>query len=636
MKKQEIKELVDTIDKLDHSYYNENTSTIPDAEYDLLKDKLRAVSFEPKNKADEKLAIRIKDALTRVGAPPPLDGKWPRVAHDVPMQSLNKANTPDDIEAWSNKCRSSLFFVTEKLDGISISLQYENGNLVRAVTRGDGNVGEDITRNVKKMKGIPLNNEFSGYVRGEIVLKISDWKEHLSEMSNTRNAASGIAKRIDGTDSEHLTVICYTIEGKSFYAEAESIEYIKSLGFQIPNYSTGDIKHVVDEWNAYMDSKRKALDYDIDGLVIRVNDMYSQIMLGDEGHRPKGAIAFKFDAPEARSIIRNIICQVGDTGQITPVAEFDEVDLIGAKVKRASLHNFSLITKLKVNVGSEVVVSRRNDVIPYIEKVTKESGVFKVPEECPACGGKVVKNGEYLVCTNKKDCPPQVIGRLNKWISELGILEWGEAVLTKLIEAGKVKDIADMYRLTVDDIKNLDRMGERSASNLIEELDKYREVTLENFIGGLCIDGVATSTAKSVIDAGHDSLDKICALSVSSLEKIPGFAEKRARALYHGLEENADRIEDILKSGVKIKARAKGVFSNKCFCFTGSMDTPRAKLQKIVEDCGGEVKKAVGKNLDYLVTSDPNSNSSKAQAARKNGTKLISESDFLSMSKLNT
>ena len=640
MNKKDLIKLLDKIDELDEAYYNESKQLVSDAEYDGLKDSLRtaAKEFKPSGtKADEKLQIRITDATTRVGAPPPKDGKWKKVRHLVPMTSLNKVNLTSELKDWSTKCgirSSQLLFWTEKLDGLSVSLKYDNGKLVQGLTRGDGETGEDITRNVMKMHGVPknLSGNFTGHIRGEILLFHSDWKTYCPEMSNSRNGASGISKRIDGHQSEHLTVMAYTVDGKDFDTEEETFNWLLSMGFNVPNCGTADLETINKKYQYYMDSFRDTLEYDIDGLVIRANDRAHQLSLGDENHRPKGAIAFKFEAPEARTTIRNIVCQVGDTGQITPVAEFDEVELLGAMVSRASLHNFSNIQALGINVGCEVIVSRRNDVIPYVERVTIKNGpCFEVPNTCPSCGADTVRVGEYLKCTNKKACPAQVIGRLNKWIKELNILEWGESILTKLIQSGKVKDVADLYLLKAEDIVSLDRMGEKGAKNLLDELEKFRCIPLENFFGGLCIDGVATSIVRSVIDAGYDTIDKLLGISVSQLENIPGFGEIRALAFHDGLVQNADRIEAILDAGVTVKQRASGSLNGKKVCFTGSMATPRAKLQKMVEDAGGVVDKSVGKGTTHLVIDDVDSTSSKAQAARKLGTKLLSEADFLAL-----
>ena len=360
--------------------------------------------------------------------------------------------------------------------------------------------------------------------------------------------------------------------------------------------------------------------------------MAKQQALGNKGRGPAGAVAYKFETPEAETKLNNIPCQVGDTGQITPVAEFDPVQLLGATVRRASLHNFSNVKTLGVDVGATIIVKRANDVIPFVKNVKKGTkSVFKAPKKCPDCNGKTEFRGEHLFCTNKWECPPQIRGRISKWIKELGILEWGDSILEKLLEAELIADVADIYTLTKEQIAGLDRMGERSAEVLLKELDKYRAITLENFIGGLCIDNVATSTTKKLVDAGYDTLDKIRTISVEKAEVVEGFGAIRAAAFVDGLKENSDRIDAILEAGVTIRERVKGNLTGSSFCFTGKSSLPKAKLHKLVEENGGEVKKSVGRGLGYLVMADANSNSSKAQAARKLGTKTISEEEFMGM-----
>jgi DNA ligase (NAD+) len=635
-----LKALLDQIDAHDTAYYNDGKPTISDPEYDGLKDRLgtlvKAFS-KASDPATEALQARAARTLVRIGAPPPEHGDWPKYTHDNPMDSLNKVNLPVELRDWEKRVsgRQNIeYLISEKLDGMSISLVYKNGHLFSAATRGGGDIGENITANVSLMDvPLRLKKKFSGHIRGEIVLLKSVWKKHLSNMANTRNATS-LAKRHSGEDCQHLTIIAYTIEGKDFNKESEAYEYIKELGFKIPNYRIGTVEDACVMWLEYMDKTRDTLDYDIDGLVLFINDRATRFALGDEGRGPKGAIAFKFEAPEARTTTTDIVPQVGDTGIITPVAEFEEIELLGVKIRRASLHNFSLVKELGINIGAEILVTRANDVIPYVKEVTKpHNGYFPIPEKCPACGTKTVRVGEYVRCPNKQTCPPQVIGRLNKWIGELGILEWGESILTKLIEAGLVKDIADLYRLTAKDITGLDRMGEKGAARLLGELDKFRAVTLENFVGGLCIDGVATSTVKSVIDQGHDSLDKLRALSQHQLEAVPGFGEKRARALFEGLKENKGRMDDLISAGVTIKAKIKGALTGKKIAITGTLSTPRKQIQAMITDAGGEVDKSVGKNTTYLLIDDVTSTSSKAQGARKLGTKLISEKEFLDLIK---
>jgi DNA ligase (NAD+) len=628
-----IKELAYKIVKARHDYYNVGP-TVSDAIFDAWVDELS--KLDPNH-----------TAVTSVGAP--VVSEWKKAKHYVPMGSLNKVNTEDEFRAWAKYCEqqshsgtgpnsrnlNSRFFFTEKLDGVSINTIWEKGKLVQALTRGNGDVGEDITVNVARMKGVPKNltEPFSGSVRGEIILLKSDNKKYFPEYTSPRNAASGIAKRLDGVGTEHLTVMMYTVNGKDFDTENQQFNWLAKVGFNIAAFSVYYyIQDAISQYKKYQSSLRDALDYDIDGIVIRIDNMSSQFALGEKNNRPVAQIAFKFEAPSATSKIIRFVDQVGNTGTITPVAEFDEVNLLGAKIKRASCYNYSYIKELGIDVGSEVLIIRANDVIPRVEELIKGTGsVHKPPKKCPECNSPTEFNGEYLRCTNKETCPAQVIGRLKTWVNEQNILEWGESILQKTIDAGLVKDVGDLYRLTAEQLEKLDRMGERSAQKLVDVLNEHRNISLENLIGGLGINGVGTSTTKVVVEAGYDTLDAMLVLTQDRLASLGGFGSIRAKALVNGLKTNKKRIEDILAAGVTIKPRVKGKLTGKSFCFTGSMEKPRPALQKMVEDAGGSVKKSVGKGLHYLVIADTNSASSKAEAAKKLGTTLISEQQFLDM-----
>lgn len=633
-----IKTLTEKVAKANKDYYNK-TPTISDSEFDALKDELIKLTdgVVPKTKEEKKLIKKAQKTINQIGAVVGVT-EWKKVKHSIPMGSLNKCNTPEELEKWWVECGSYELFMTEKLDGISVNTVWKDGVLVQAITRGDGEEGEDILANVSKMKGVPsqLKKPFSGSLRGEIIVKKSDFKQYFSDQSNARNTASGIAKRYDGTGAKHLTVLVYQAISDNkdeFKTELEQFKFLSSLGVSTPHYNIySTASKATDEWKRYQKNVREKLDYEIDGLVVRVNKLSKQLELGERAHRPKGAIAFKFESPEANTILRKIIWQVGNTGRVTPVSEFDEVILLGAKINRASLHNYSNIKNLKLDIGAEIIISRANDVIPYVPKVTKTTGtIANYPKLCPSCNTNTRFNGEYLVCINKKTCPAQTIGRLKMWIKELNMLEFGNKILQKVIDANLVSDVADLYKLKVEDLAKLERMGEKSAKNLVDILNAHRDISLENFIGGLGIEGVATSTTKFIIDAGYDTLDAIMNLSIHELEKIDGFGTIRAEIFYIGLKENKDRIQNILNAGVKIKTKIKGKLTGKSFCFTGSMSTPRPQLHKLVETNGGNIKKNVGKGLQYLVIADPISTSSKAQAARKFGTKLISEKEFRDM-----
>lgn len=372
-----IRALLDRVVDANEAYRN-GQPVMSDAEYDTLEAQLAdlVVEADPNDPDAAEAAAFLAD----IGAPPADDSKWPKVRHRAPMTSLNKAQPSEDktlrykdLRSWEASCgKVGKYVVSDKCDGISISLWYEQGTLVKAVTRGDGEVGEDITRNVEKMKGVVhFIKGYDGESRGEIVLLKSDWKRHFPTYSNPRNAAAGIAKRLDGVGCEHLTVLHYQmIRSTGSPITRKSLEFraLAAVGCSVPNWiacdTLADVEAVYEE---YVASRRAALDYDIDGLVIEHDDLSVMENLGVLNKRPKGAIAFKFPHDQKVTILRNVRWQVGKSGRITPVAEFDEVDLAGVKVKQASLHNVARVRHLRLFVGCSILVSRRNDVIPMVE-----------------------------------------------------------------------------------------------------------------------------------------------------------------------------------------------------------------------------------------------------------------------------
>jgi len=616
-----IQDLVIQINQARIDYYN-GQAKVSDKVYDAWCDELRLLDSTNK-------------ALTAVGAP--VASAWAKAKHQIPMGSLNKINTPTEFSKWADDTASSeKLFVTQKLDGLSIELIYENGVLLQAITRGDGDVGEDITVNVKKMDGVKsyLQIPFNGSLRGEIIMLKSKHKKYFSDKANPRNAASGVSKRLDGVGSEHLSIMFYqALCDVDFKTEVAQFEWLKLLGVIIPDYWTFNTAGEVNlHWRNYQDVDRDKLDYDIDGLVIHINDMAKQMSLGDKDMRPLGAIAFKFDNETRESIIRDIIWQVGNSGRVTPVAVVDPVSLVGATITRASIYNMSYIEDLGLDIGATVLVARANDVIPRIEELVKGTGkVAEPPTNCPSCGGILVMSGENLICTNTDKCPAQVVGRIKNWVSDLNILEWGDTLIEKLVEAGKVTTVADLYTLTVDDLASIDRMGKKSAQNCFESLWKNSEITLDIFLGALSFPMIGSTTIRQIMSAGCDTLEKFGQLGAAEFEMVPGVGPNKAVSLANGLKQNQKVILALLDNGVKIKAKIVGKMSGSSVCFTGAMKNKRPVLEKMAADAGADVKSSVGKGLTYLVIADPNSTSSKAVAARKMGTVLISEDEFLGM-----
>jgi DNA ligase (NAD+) len=624
-------ELEQLITKARHAYYN-GTPDVTDDVYDAWVDELSELRG-------------TSPAVTAIGAPVP-KSEWKKVSHGFVMGSLDKVNTLEELTAWvlgfSSPRSPAPLIVTEKLDGISIHVRFEKGAFAQAITRGDGTTGEDISSNVVKMRGIPAklkDRNFTGSLRGEIVLLKSDHAAHFPDYANPRNAASGISKRYDGRGSEHLTIMFYqVVEGRDFGTEAEQFEWLEAQGLKVPNwYATAMVpgdKTPHDLWVEYQQSKRAQLDYDIDGLVVRVDDIAKQAALGERDGRPKGAVAFKFAPITRETVLREIQWQVGGTGRLTPVAVFDPVNLLGTTITNASVYNHKYIRELGLTVGARILIARANDVIPRVVSVTIPSpNPITVPVTCPVCGHNVVPDGEYLVCQNEAACPAQAVGRLKRYIQALDIKEWGEALLERLVASGKVKTPADLYRLNIPSLADLERISENVADKLLALLWEKNELPLEVLLGALSIPLCATSTIRTVMDAGFDTWGKMFSATTAELERIHGLGPAKVRALWQWMHAEGGEalMHDMLSAGVKIREVRVGNLTGKSFCFTGKSTRKRADLEKMVTDNGGIVKGSVTKGLSYLVLADPNSGSTKAQAARKNGTVCISEEAFVAM-----
>jgi DNA ligase (NAD+) len=589
-------------------------------------------------------------ALARVA---PAEAKdWPKARHEIPMGSLNKVNTPDELREWAERCDqiaeepvSSSLSATEKLDGLSLELLYDGGELEAAITRGDGELGEQITANVMHMKSVParIADQRRLSVRGEIVLKkkdglrMAEWKKKVDarfeELKSLRNTAAGLARAKDPKylhGCRFLTVLCYDLEGaEGIETEAAKLARIEELGFEVPASASGAVDAVIERFGEYQSKLRDGLDYEIDGLVIRADKLHAQAMLGELNNRPRGAVAFKFAHEMQVTTLLGVVWSTGDTGRITPIAQIAPVFLAGAEVRNVSLHNVANMRRLNIGVGDQVLVSRRNDVIPYVEKVeVKGPNVAEPPKTCGRCGAPVQVEGEYLVCRNDL-CPARRVGRLKTWIRDLGLLDWGERTLERFYEEGLAREPADLYRLTIERISELDGFGEVSAQRLIEPLREKMKLPVAQFIAALGIETVSRETAKLLVGAGYDTIEKIASASVEALAEIPGLGEIKAERIVSGIRARLPEIERLKEVGVVPIAQSEsGPLAGLSFCFSGSHSRPRKELEQIVERYGGKVAASVTKGLTYLVLADPSSTSTKAQKAHKLGTEVIDEARF--------
>lgn len=633
MKKPDLSKLVADLQRYKDAYYN-GTPLISDAAYDALEDQLRAI--DPKHRF-----------FGTVGAPVRGVTEWEKARHAIPMGSLNKAVNEAEFRKWAARCDelaaqqkltpiSKNLFVTEKLDGLSLAVTYERGVLKEAITRGDGQMGERITPNAARMKGVPgkLKKPLSLTVRGEIILKLSDMKKAFPGAANPRNQASGTSKRYDGQGCEHLTVLFYDLDGIEHDTELEKFEILKGLSFLTPFQLATDLDGALAEHQTYARKKRSALDYEIDGLVMRANDVHVHTMLGEVNNRPRGSVAYKFASQAQVTKVVDIIWDTGSSGRVSPIAVVAPVVLAGATVQRASLANASRVAELDIGIGDDVLVSRRNDVIPYVEEVVVKRGpTAKPPKKCGVCKKPLEKSGEYLSCRNDA-CRALIEGRIQNWVDAQGILEWGETLIAQLVDAKLVKEPADLYRLKPTDIAQLDRRGLVIANKVLNNLKAQLPLSLPRFLASLGVENFGAQTAKAVVAGGFDSLDKVRKASLAELSALPGVGPAKGKAAFEGLKKRAKEIDRLLKVGVvPITRKAAGPLAGKSFCFTGALGKPRKVYEQMVEDNGGALLSGVTKELDFLVMEDPNSGSSKAQKASKFGTKCIDEKAFLALLK---
>lgn len=622
------------IEKHRKFYYNRQPE-ITDEEFDALVDQLK------KEKPNSPV-------LNKTGANPEEGNGWDKKRHQMPMFSLNKVNNYEQLEEWSREVDAKSYYFSEKLDGISIQLLYQNGFLQQAVTRGDGKIGEDIFQNVRMMQGVPysINTKDEICFRGEIVLEHEKWERHFSSYSNPRNAASGIARLEERKKAKekckHLKVFVYDTSSE-FQTESQKFNFIQKY-FETPNHSTiPKIKVAESLYKKYEEEFREELNYDIDGLVFRVNEKEKFEKAGQKNNRPFGAMALKFASEKAVTKIKDIKWQVGTTGRVTPVAHLDPVKLVGAKIQRASLYNASYIEEELGGLyqGDDVVVERANDVIPRVLSTfgNGKGNKLKKPKYCPDCSSGLVKDGEYLICIGDS-CPSQILGDFQRWVESLDLKGIGDSILQMIItNCNKIEDVADLYSIKIDDIKDLKNkndaiLGEKRAKQIIKELHDNKEPLLCDFLGGLNIAGLRSKTAQKIVDEFSGDAEKVIQqlFQQVSFKGCDGVGTKKSKQIRRGLAQKKKLIEKLLSEAEICPQRPfGGALKGKTFCITGRLSKRRSEVQKDIREAGGEPRSGVSESLDYLVTNNPNSSSNKLKKTKKYGIEIISESELYRM-----
>lgn len=648
--KKKIQKLREEINHHNYKYYVENNPEISDYEFDKLLKEL------------EKLESEFPDLITpdsptqRVGGEP-VEG-FQTVKHKVPMLSLANTYTFEELKEFDERVKKNVgpveYIVDPKIDGAGVALLYENGILIRGATRGDGIKGDDITSNLKTIKSIPLklrgNTLKDVEVRGEVYMPIESFKKYNREQekkggvvfANPRNAAAGSLRLLDPkiVASRPLDMFVYYLSysKKNFDTLENAFKSLKEAGFRL-NPLIKKVKNIEEaiEYCKELAKKRDTLDYEIDGAVIKVNSFDKQRELGETSKNPRWAISYKFAAKQATTKLNDIAIQVGRTGTLTPVAILEPVEIGGVTVSRATLHNFDELKRKDIRIGDVVLVERSGDVIPQVVKSIKEkrTGSEKrktIPKKCPVCGTKVVKSSDEVAvrCPNKY-CPARLKWRIRYFASRdaMDIDHLGEQTIDKLLDAGLIDNIADLYSLKKEEILKLDGFKEKSAQNLLESIEKSKKQDLSRFIYGLGIRHVGKYAAQ-LLASKYSSIDELSKASEEELKEIDGLGDKSAESIvtFFATEENQNLIKRLKDIGVKTKQEKKGdlPLQGKKFVFTGSISISRSEASDLVKNKGGIVTPSVNKNIDYVVVGD--NPGSKYEKAKKLNLQIINEEEF--------
>ncbi|MFI3318583.1 MAG: NAD-dependent DNA ligase LigA [Rikenellaceae bacterium] len=659
VKKKRVHELREQLNMHNHKYYVENAPEISDYDFDRLLRELIELEAEHPECADP------NSPSQRVGSD--ITSEFESAKHRYPMLSLSNTYSLEelrDFEARIEREVDSVEYVCElKFDGTAISLTYENGELVQALTRGDGTRGDDVTRNVRTIRSVPLKLQGEGYpvlfeIRGEVLMPFSSFERINSEreatgerpFANPRNAAAGTLKQLSSAvvAARGLDCILYQIVGDNlpFSSHSESLARAKEWGFKISDsYAKCSSMEQIAAYIEMWDKQRAELPFATDGVVIKVDSYAQQRDLGFTAKAPKWAVAYKFKAEQALSRLVSVDFQVGRTGAITPVANLDPVALAGTIVKRASLHNAEQIALLDIRLNDMVYVEKGGEIIPKIVGVDLserggDSRPFEYITRCPECGTELVKyEGEAKhYCPNQSHCRPQILGRITHFIHRkaMDIDGLGEETVELLFERGLIKDISDLYSLQAEQLSGLPRLGEKSAENIIKSVEESKRVPFARVLFALGIRFVGETTAKHL--AKHlQSMERLMAASVDELLEVEEVGEKIADSIrdYFADGANMEIVERLKQAGVQMSAERKELLSESLsglsFVISGKFSLhSRDELKSMIESHGGRNLAAVSANVNFLVAGEK-MGPAKLEKARKLGVRIISEEDLLAM-----
>lgn len=624
-----MEELVETLNDWAYRYYVLDEPAVSDARYDELYGELLALEQETGTRLPSSPTNRVGGEILK---------GFEQHRHLGRLYSLDKAQSYGELEEWYGKIKArfpeAVFTVEYKYDGLTINLTYDGGNLVLASTRGNGEVGEVVTTQVRTIKSVPLTINYKGRteIQGEGIMKLSAMeafnKKHPDEqLKNARNGVAGAIRNLDPkiTAERNLDLVLYAVgycEGRKFSGQDDIVGFLKENKFQTNAfYKKADDFETIKKYIIEIEQTRTSLDFLIDGVVIKVEQTYIRDELGYTSKFPKWAIAYKFEADQAVTLLKEVVWQVGRTGKLTPIGVMEPVELCGATIRRATLNNYGDITRKDLKTGSRVIIRRSNDVIPEVLSVvehTKDSRDIPVPSVCPACGSKLEEFGANLFCVNSLHCEPQIVNKTVHFCSKNACDIDGISLKTAeaLYKVLGVNNVAMLYDLTAEDLLKLDKFKDKKVGNVLKSIEKSKKVSLDRLIFALGIDNVGQKTARDLA-AKYGSIDKLASATADELTAMPDIGPIVAESILEYFANNDNRviIERLKNKGVNpVYVAASGKFKGKNVVLTGTLEKfGRSEASEIIRNMGGEVQSAVSKNTN-LVIAGANAGSKLAKA----------------------
>ena len=653
--KQELDELKALIAYHSNLYYNENRTEISDYEYDMLLNKVKDIEKQYPQLITEDSPTQQVQGLA--------NSTFEKVAHNVKMESLQDAFSYDELRDFDRRVREAVdnpqYVVETKIDGLSMSLEYVNGVFTRGSTRGDGLVGEDVTANLATIKSIPKtikNAPAFLEVRGEVYMPkevfmeliVKQENEGKTPFKNPRNAASGSVRQKDSkiTKGRKLDIFIFNIQQISdevvVTGHKQSLDLLKKYGFKVsPRYTVFDnIDDAIKEVET-IGEMRGQFAFDIDGAVIKVDNLAQRAVMGSTNKYPRWAVAYKYPPEEKETILKDIEISVGRTGVLTPTAVFDTVQLAGTSVSRAVLHNQDFIYEKQINIGDTIVVRKAGDIIPEVVRLSKKNtdGIYEIPLICPSCGSMVEKTDESALRCNNPDCPQQLVRNLIHFASRnaMNIEGLGEAVVMQLAEKQLIKDVADIYYLTKEDALKLDGFKEKSADNLIKAIENSKSNNMDKLVFAFGIRNIGEKAARLLCEE-FKTVENLINASVEDIIKIDGFGEIGAQSVvrYFANENVKNIIARLEEKGVNtifVSTVESDVLKGKTIVVTGTLPTlSRDGAEKLITDNGGKAASSVSKKTSYVLAGEKAG--SKLDKANQLGIPVITEEDFLNMIKI--